>query len=180
MGPSMISASEPSSSPPQPTVILTISSLPLSPESPAASDSQVSSTPTSESSLSTSCHSHVSTSSWLVSPHSPPEDPSSTEPSPSQSSPSRCSTSRTRTLPTSSSGSPTTSSPPSAISHQRDSRWPLPSSETPPPSRRCSRELASSSPLCSEERPSSTGTPVSVWTRWSSLRLSPTLTISFP
>merc|ERR1712157_600318 len=42
--PSMISASEPSSSPPQPTVILTISSLPPSPVSPAASDSQVSST----------------------------------------------------------------------------------------------------------------------------------------
>merc|ERR1712010_143664 len=42
----MISASEPSSSPPQPMVILTISSLPLSPVLPAASDSQVSSTPT--------------------------------------------------------------------------------------------------------------------------------------
>merc|ERR1712193_262417 len=42
--PSMISASEPSSSPPQPTVILTISSLLPSPVSPAASDSQVSST----------------------------------------------------------------------------------------------------------------------------------------
>merc|ERR1712021_305430 len=41
-----ISASEPSSSPPQPTVILTISSPLLSPVSPAASDSQVSSTPT--------------------------------------------------------------------------------------------------------------------------------------
>merc|ERR1711881_334529 len=41
-----ISASEPSSSPPQPMVILTISSPPLSPVLPAASDSQVSSTPT--------------------------------------------------------------------------------------------------------------------------------------
>merc|ERR1711977_89816 len=39
-----ISASEPSSSPPQPMVILTISCPPLSPVSPAASDSQVSST----------------------------------------------------------------------------------------------------------------------------------------
>merc|ERR1712010_182308 len=87
---------------------------------------------------------------------------------------SRCSTSRTRTLLTSLSGSPTTSSPLSAISHQRDSRWPLPSSETPPPSKRCSRELVSNSLLCSEERPSSIGTPVRVWTRWSSLRLSPT------
>merc|ERR1712110_162012 len=42
----MISASEPSSSPPQPTVISTIWCQPLSPVSPAASDSQVSSTPT--------------------------------------------------------------------------------------------------------------------------------------
>merc|ERR1711998_354500 len=40
----MISASEPSSSPPQPMVILTILSQLLSPVSPAASDSQVSST----------------------------------------------------------------------------------------------------------------------------------------
>merc|ERR1711966_353278 len=77
--PFTISASEPLSSPPQPTVILTISFLPPFPESPAASDSQVSSTPTSESSLSTSCHSQDSISSWLVSPHTPPEDPSSTE-----------------------------------------------------------------------------------------------------
>merc|ERR1711953_277930 len=42
--PSTISASEPSSSPPQPTVILTISSQLPSPVSPVASDSQVSST----------------------------------------------------------------------------------------------------------------------------------------
>merc|ERR1711981_920559 len=42
--PSTISASEPSSSPPQPTEILTISCLPPFPVSPAASDSQVSST----------------------------------------------------------------------------------------------------------------------------------------
>merc|ERR1711904_107389 len=48
---STISASEPLSSPPQPMVILTISSLPLSPVSPAASDSQVSLTLISESSL---------------------------------------------------------------------------------------------------------------------------------
>merc|ERR1711939_464076 len=119
----------------------------------------------SESLPSTSSHSHVSTSSCKVSPHSPPEDPSSTEPLPSQSSPNRCSmprkltskcsTSRTRTPLTSSSGSPTTSSPPSAISHQRVSRCPLPSSETPPPSKRCSRELESNSPPCSEERLSS-------------------------
>jgi len=48
--PFMISASEPSSSPPQPTVILTISSQPLFPESPVASDSQDNLTPISESS----------------------------------------------------------------------------------------------------------------------------------
>merc|ERR1711898_59415 len=65
----MISASEPSSSPPQPMVILTISSPPLSLVSPAASDSQVSSTVISESLPSTSSHSHVSTSSCKVSPH---------------------------------------------------------------------------------------------------------------
>merc|ERR1712188_45567 len=45
----MISASEPSSSPPQPTVISTISCPPPSPVSPAASASPVSSTPTSAS-----------------------------------------------------------------------------------------------------------------------------------
>merc|ERR1711943_102305 len=123
-----------------------------------------SSTPISESSLSTLSHSHVSTSSCKVSPHSPPEDPSSTEPSPSQ----------TRTPLTSLSGSPTTSSPPSAISHQRDSRCLLPSSETPPPSKKCSRELENNSPPCSAERPSSTGTPVKVWTKWNSLRPNPT------
>merc|ERR1712003_331746 len=76
--------------------------------------------------------------------------------------------------PTSLNGSPTTSSHLSAISHQRDSRWPLPSSETPPPSKRCSRESENNSPPCSEERPSSTGTPVKVWTRWSSPKPNPT------
>merc|ERR1711861_19914 len=106
--------------------------------------------------------------------HSPPEDPNNTEPSPSQSSPNKCSTSRTRTPPTSSSGFQTTSNLLFAISHQRDSRCPLHSSETPPPSKRCSRELVSNSLLCSEERPSSIGTLERVWTRWSSLRLSPT------
>merc|ERR1711988_162104 len=58
--PFMISASEPLSSPPQPTVILTISSQLLSPVLLAASDSQVNLTPILESSLSTSFHSHVS------------------------------------------------------------------------------------------------------------------------
>merc|ERR1712176_1408851 len=51
--PSTISASEPLSSPPQPMVISTISSLSLCLVSPAPSDSQVSSTLISESSLST-------------------------------------------------------------------------------------------------------------------------------
>merc|ERR1712151_685166 len=87
---------------------------------------------------------------------------------------SKCSTSRTRTPLTSLNGFQTTSNPLFAISHQRVSRWQLPSSETPPPSKRCSRELVSNSLLCSEERPSSIGTLEKVWTRWSSLRLSPT------
>merc|ERR1712032_756770 len=81
---------------------------------------------------------------------------------------------RTRTPLTSLNGFQTTSSLLFAISHQRVSRWPLPSSVTLLPSRRCSRELVSSSLLCSEERPSSIGTPVRVWTKWSSLRPSPT------
>merc|ERR1711937_108585 len=61
--PFTISASEPLSSPPQPMVILTISFQPLSPVLPAASDSQVNSTPISESLLSTSSHSQDSISS---------------------------------------------------------------------------------------------------------------------
>merc|ERR1711935_1326787 len=81
---------------------------------------------------------------------------------------------RARTLLTSLNGSQTTSNLLFAISHQRDSRWPLPSLVTPPPSRKCSRELVSNSLLCSEERHSSIGIPVRVWTRWSSLRPSPT------
>merc|ERR1712166_1609336 len=87
---------------------------------------------------------------------------------------SKCLTSKTRTPLTSLSGSQTTSNPPSAISHQRDSRCLLPSSVTPLPSKRCSRELVSNSPPCLEERLSSIGTPVRVWTRWSSLKLNPT------
>merc|ERR1712178_400922 len=61
--PFTISASEPSSSPPQPMVISTTWSQLPSQVSPAASDSQVSSTLISESSLLTSSHSHVSISS---------------------------------------------------------------------------------------------------------------------
>merc|ERR1712007_211682 len=60
------------------------------------------------------------------------------------------------------------------LTQQRDSRWQLPSLVTPPPSRKCSRELVNNSLPCSEERPSSIGTLVRAWTRWSSLKPSPT------
>merc|ERR1712097_196129 len=103
-----------------------------------------------------------------------PPPPCSEEECQPRKSTSKCSTFKTRTPLTSLNGSQTTSNPLFAISHQRDSRWPLPSLVTPPPSRKCSRELVSNSLLCSEERPSSIGTPVRVWTRWSSLRLSRT------
>merc|ERR1711935_677631 len=72
--------------------------------------------------------------------------------------------SKTRTPLISSSGSQTTLNPLFVISHQRDSRWPLPSLVTPPPSKRCSRELVNNSQACSEERHSSIGIPVRVWT----------------
>merc|ERR1711935_325513 len=87
---------------------------------------------------------------------------------------SKCLTYRTRTLLTSLSGSQTTSNLLFVISHQRVSRWPSLSSETPPPSKRCSRELENNSLPCSEERPSSIGTLERVWTRWSSPRPNPT------
>merc|ERR1712110_536777 len=103
-----------------------------------------------------------------------PPPPSSEDVCPPRKLMSRCSMSRTRTHLTSLSGSPTTSSHLSAISHQRDLRWLLLSSETPPPSRKCSSVLENSSPPCLEERPSSIGTPVRVWTRWSSPKPNPT------
>merc|ERR1712086_966360 len=53
-------------------------------------------------------------------------------------------------------------------------KMPAASSVTPPLSRRCSSVCPSSSPARSAARPSFTGTPVRAWTRWSSLRLSPT------
>merc|ERR1712070_407563 len=87
---------------------------------------------------------------------------------------SKCSTFKTRTPLTSSNGFQTTSSQLSAISHKRDSRWPLPSLVTPPLSKRCSRESENNSPLCSEERLSSIGTLEKVWTRWSSPKPNPT------
>merc|ERR1711939_1167554 len=103
-----------------------------------------------------------------------PPPPCSEVECPPRKSMSKCSTSRTRTPPISLNGFQTTSNPLFAISHQRDSRWLLPSSVTPPPSKRCSRELVNNSQACSEERHSSIGIPVRVWTRWSSPKLNPT------
>ena len=88
----------------------------------------------------------------------------------------KCLTSKTRTHLTLCNGSPTTSSHPSVISHQRDWRWLSPSSETQLPSKRCSRELLNNSQLCLEEKLSSIGTPVKVWTRCNSLKPNPTWT----
>merc|ERR1719500_1690790 len=87
---------------------------------------------------------------------------------------SRCLTSRTRTLPTSSNGSPTTSRLPCVTSPPGVSRWPPPSWATPPLCKTSSRGSQNSSLPCSEGRLSSIGTPVRVWTRWSSPKLSPT------
>merc|ERR1712178_577795 len=75
--------------------------------------------------------------------------------------------SKTRTLHTSLNGFQTISNHQSVISHQRDLRCQLLSSETPPLSKRCSRELPNNSQLCSEERLSYIGTLPKVWTRWS-------------
>merc|ERR1712224_13261 len=83
-------------------------------------------------------------------------------------------TSRTRTPPTLWSGSPTTSSRLSATSPPRVSRWRPSSLVTPLLSRSSGSVSPSSSLACSAARPSSTGTLVRVWTRWSSLRPSPT------
>ena len=91
----------------------------------------------------------------------------------------KCLTSKTRTHLTSLNGSPTTLNHPSVIFHQRDWRWPWPSSETQLPSKRCSRELLNNSQLCLEEKLSYIGTPVKVWTKCNSLRLNPTWTTWF-
>merc|ERR1711974_318797 len=58
----------------------------------------------------------------------------------------------------------------SVISHQRVLRCQSLSSETPPLSKRCSRELPNNSQLCSEERLSYIGTQPKVWTKWNSLK----------
>merc|ERR1711898_66400 len=100
--------------------------------------------------------------------------PCSEEECPPRKLTSKCSTSKTRTPLTSLNGFQTTSSQLFAISHQRDSRWLLPSLVTPPPSKRCSRELVNNLPPCSEERHSSIGILEKVWTRWSSPKPSQT------
>merc|ERR1712097_222891 len=87
---------------------------------------------------------------------------------------SKCSMCKTRTPLISLNGFQTTSNLLFAISHQRDSRWPLPSLVTPPPSKKCSRELENNSPACSEQRLSSIGTLVKAWMKWNSLKLNPT------
>jgi hypothetical protein len=51
---------------------------------------------------------------------------------------------------------------------------------TPPPSKKCSRESLNNLPLCSEEKLSSIGILVKVWTRWNSLKPNPTWMILYP
>jgi hypothetical protein len=90
-----ISVSEPSSSPPQPMVILTIWSQLPSQVSHVASDSQVNSTLISGNLPSTWFHSQDSTSSCVVSPHLPQEDHNNTELWLFQNLPNKCSMPRT-------------------------------------------------------------------------------------
>merc|ERR1711981_370220 len=103
-----------------------------------------------------------------------PPPPCSEEECPPKKSMSKCLTSRTRTPHISLNGFQTTSNPLFAISHQRDLRCQLPSLVTPLPSKKCSRESVNNSQACSEERLSSIGTLVKVWTKWSSQKLNPT------
>jgi hypothetical protein len=93
--PFTIFASEPLSSPPQPTVILITWSLLPCQESPAVFVSQVNLTLILENSLLTWSHSPVSTSSWLVSLPLLLVDPNNTELLPSLNSPNKCSMLRT-------------------------------------------------------------------------------------
>ena len=110
---------------------------------------------------------------WLLQPFSEEECPP-------KKSTNKCWTSKTRTLLTSLNGFPTISSPPFVIFLLRVLRWLLPSLVTLLPSKKCSRELLNNSLLCSEERLSCTGTLVKVWTKWNSLKLNQTWTISSP
>jgi len=92
----------------------------------------------------------------------------------------KCLTSKTKTLLTSLNGFPITSNHPFVISPLKDSKWLSLSSETPPPSKKCSKESLNNSPLCSEEKLSSTGTPEKVWMKWNSLKPNPTWTTWSP
>ena len=85
---------------------------------------------------------------------------------------------KTRTLHISFNGFQTISSHPFAISHQRDSRWLLPSLETQLLSKKCLRELLNNLLLCSEERLSYIGTLEKVWMKCNSLKPSLIWTIS--
>merc|ERR1712157_77721 len=76
--------------------------------------------------------------------------------------------------PLTSSGSPITSRPPFATFHPAVSKCPLPSLVTPRPFKSSSSVSQNSSPLCSAERLSFTGTLVRVWTKWNLLKLSQT------
>ena len=89
---------------------------------------------------------------------------------------SKCWTSKTKIVLTSLNGFPTISNHQFVISLQKVWRWPLPSSVTPLLSKKCSKELLNNSLLCLEEKLSSTGTLVKVWTKWSSLKLNQTWT----
>ena len=88
----------------------------------------------------------------------------------------KCWTFKTKTVLTSLNGFPIISNHQFVIFHQKVWRWPLPSSVTPPLSKKCSSVSLNNSPLCSEEKLSSTGTLVKVWTKWSSLKLNQTWT----
>ena len=93
---------------------------------------------------------------------------------------SKCCRFRTRTRPTSWSGFRTMWRQLFVTFHREDSRCLEPSSVTQLPSRNCSSGSVNNSPPCSGERLSSTGTLEREWTRWNSLRLSPTWTIWSP
>jgi len=88
----------------------------------------------------------------------------------------KCWMSKTRTHPISLNGFPTTSSHPFVISHPKDWRWLLLSLETQLLSKKCLRESLNNSLLCLEERPSFTGIPEKVWTKWNSLKQNQTWT----
>ena len=91
----------------------------------------------------------------------------------------KCSMFKTKTLHISLNGFQTTSNPPSVIFHQKVLKCLLLSLVTPLLSKKCSRESLNNSLLCSEEKLSSIGILVKVWTRWNSLKLNQTWMILF-